>query len=616
MTILFSEKKCKKCYNQMGGINMKWFKNLSIRKKLISYMLFFTVIPITLITSVALGITHRTVKDQLIYNHRVSSGWLQDRLNLELQDAMNQIYEFEVDKDVRNDILTWCNTEKELGYSERWTLISAMNSVISMDNAINSIDLYNLSKDEVLIAQRDGATMEETKDRLDFWLERDDSLQTNLVYVQNGDEILEVHGIHRFEDNVPIALMVIHLRPYEMQKILSDIKSVPEESILILNDQNNLIEANYGNHWNANKKTIKKVRALLEESSQKEVIYDDQFWFYRTVRNGKMQLLVAVPEKTISDALLPTLLIGILVATIAGAASIICAVFFSAVLSKPIQQLSSEMQKLELNNYTDSQASERTDEIGVLQKSFDLMIARNQELIEQEYKSKIEKRSAQLRALQAQINPHFMYNTLQVIGGMSLKHNAPEIYRITVALSDIMRYSLNFLKEMVPLNEEVAYLKSYVMIQNERFGGRIKLELHLHEETLKCLVPKLILQPLAENTFEYGFSDITGDGRLLVESLFTKENDLLVKVKDNGIGFTPDRLHEIKETLQRDTENSLKLNSHIGLSNVHTRIRLSSNSEKYGLSIESNHNQGTQISILLRKVLEMEREEDVYSSNN
>ncbi|MFA9464335.1 MAG: sensor histidine kinase [Velocimicrobium sp.] len=595
---------------------MKWFKNLSIRKKLISYMLFFTVISITLITSVALGITHRTVKDQLIYNHRVSSGWLQDRLNLELQDAMNQIYEFEVDKDVRNDILTWCNTDKELGYSERWTLITAMNSVISMDNAINSIDLYNLSKKEILIAQRDGATMEETKDRLDFWLERDDSLQTNLVYIKNGDEILEVHGIHRFEDNALIALMVIHLRPYEMQKILSDIKSVPEESILILNDQNNLIEANYGDHWNANKKTVKKVRALLEESSHKEVIYDDQFWFYRTVRNGKMQLLVAVPEKTISDALLPTLLIGILVAMIAGAASIICAVFFSAVLSKPIQQLSSEMQKLELNNYTDSQASERTDEIGVLQKSFDLMIARNQDLIEQEYKSKIEKRSAQLRALQAQINPHFMYNTLQVIGGMSLKHNAPELYRITVALSDIMRYSLNFLKEMVPLSEEVAYLKSYVMIQNERFGGRIKLDLHLYEETQKCLVPKLILQPLAENTFEYGFSDLTGDGRILVESIFTKENDLLIRIIDNGIGFTPERLQEIKETLQRDTENSLKLNSHIGLSNVHTRIRLSSNSEKYGLSIESKHDQGTQISILLRKVFEMEREEDVYSSDN
>ncbi|MDK2807991.1 MAG: two-component system, sensor histidine kinase YesM [Clostridiales bacterium] len=586
---------------------MRWLKNLSIRKKLISYMLFFTVIPITLITSVALGITHRTVKDQLIYNHRVSSGWLQDRLNLELQDAMNQIYGFEVDKDVRNDILTWCNTDRELGYSERWTLISAMNSVISMDNTINSIELYSLSKDEVLIAQRDGATMEKTKDRLDFWLERDDSLQTNLVYIQNGDEILEVHGIHRFEDNELIALMVIHLRPYEIQKILSDIKSVPEESILILNDQNNLIEADYGSNWKTDETTVEKVRGLLGASSQKEIIYEEQFWFYRTVRNGKIQLLVAVPEKTISDALLPTLFIGVCVAMIAGIASIICAIVFSAVLSKPIQQLSFEMQKLELNNYKDSQIRERTDEIGVLQKSFDIMITRNRELIEQEYKAKIEKRSAQLRALQAQINPHFMYNTLQVIGGMALKHNAPEIYRITVALSDIMRYSLNFLKEMVPLSEEVAYLKSYVMIQNERFGGRIQLVLQLQEETLKCLVPKLILQPLAENTFEYGFSEITGDSKILVESMFTKENDLFVRVTDNGLGFTSERLKEIRGTLQRDAENSLKLNSHIGLSNVHTRIRLSSNSDKYGLSIESTRYRGTEISILLRKIFETER---------
>lgn len=587
---------------------MKWLKNLSIRKKLLYYMLFFSVIPIMLITTVALGITYRTVRDQLIYNHRVSSGWLQDRLNLELQDAMNQIYDFEVDKDVRSDILDWCKTGKELEYDERWTLISALNSVISMDKSINSIDLYNLSKGEVLIAERDGATLEDTNDRLSFWTERDDSLQTNLVYLQSGDELLEVHQIHRFEDNEPLALMVIHLRPLEIQKIMRDIKSVPEESIFILNDQNDFLEADYGENVEIDEESVQKVRSILENSDQKEAIYDGQFWFYRTVRNGKMQLLVSVPERTIADALTPTLLTGIMIAAITVAASMICSIFYSAVLSKPIRQLSSEMEKLEFNNYSESQSSERTDEIGVLQKSFDSMIERNQELIEQEYKAKIEKRSAQLRALQAQINPHFMYNTLQVIGGMSLKHNAPEIYRMTVALSDIMRYSLNFSKEMVLLKEEVEYLKSYVMIQNERFGGRIKLELELEENTLMCWVPKLILQPLAENTFEYGFSELTGDCRLLVKSRLTEEDNLLIKVIDNGSGFTPKRLQEIRDTLQRDTENSLKLNSHIGLSNVHTRIRLSSNSDKYGISIESKQFQGTEISILLKREISVERE--------
>lgn len=583
---------------------MGWFRNLSIRKKLLYYMLIFTVIPIAVITAVSSVITYRNVKDQLIYNHRVSSGWLQDRLNLELQDAMNQIYKFEVDKDVRDIILNWCNTGTELSYSERWGLISALNSMISMDNTINSIDLYNLEKKEVLVAKRDGATLEEMGDSLAFWENRDENLQTNLAYYRSEDEILEVHELHRFEDNETIAVIVIHMRTFEMEKILSDIKSVPEESIFVLNDQNDMVDANYGAGWDVDGKTVLEVRTLLEKSVKKEAIYEGQIWFYRTVRNGKLQLLVAVPQKTISQAIMPTLLVGIGVAVFAAVGSIACAVFYSAVISKPIQKLSEEMLRLEFNSYSDSHAGERKDEIGVLQESFDLMIQRNKELIEQEYQSKIEKRSAQLRALQAQINPHFMYNTLQVIGGMSLKHNAPEIYRITVALSDIMRYSLNFSKEMVPLREEAEYLKSYVMIQNERFGERIKLELNLEETTLECRVPKLILQPLAENAFAHGFSEQTGKCRLTVESLLTEDDTLLIKVIDNGIGFTSERLDEIRNTLKRDTENSLKLNSHIGLSNVHTRIRLSGNAQKYGLSIESRYCQGTEITMFLKKVTE------------
>ena len=594
---------------------MGWFRNLSIRKKLLYYMLVFTVVPIMIVTSVSLGITYRTVKDQLIYNHRVASGWLQDRLGLELQDAMNQIYEFEVDKNVRSIILDWCCNNTDLSYSKRWDLITALNAMISMDNTINSIEIYNLSKKEVLIAERDGATLEETGERLSFWKERSDNLQTNLVYFQQEDEILEVHEIHRFEDNAAIALMVIHLRTFEMEKILGDIKSIPEESILILNDQNDLIDADYGIGWNVKEESVQKVRSLLEKKSQKEIIYEGQFWFYRSVRNGKMQVLAAVPEKTIPDALLPTLLIGIIVAFMAAAGSIICSVFYSAIISKPLQKLSAEMQQLDFNSYNDTHASERTDEIGVLQESFDLMIQRNQELIEKEYKSKIEKRSAQLRALQAQINPHFMYNTLQVIGGMSLKHDAPEIYRITVALSEIMRYSLNFSKEMVPLKEEVEYLNSYVMIQNERFGGRIKLELNLNQETLECNVPKLILQPLAENAFAYGFSEKTGECKLTVESCITEDDNLLIKVIDNGVGFTEDRLNEIRNTLRRDTDNSLRQHSHIGLSNVHTRIRLCSNSEKYGISINSKYCNGTEISMLLKKEIGEGGQVDVQGSD-
>ena len=178
-------------------------------------------------------------------------------------------------------------------------------------------------------------------------------------------------------------------------------------------------------------------------------------------------------------------------AIIAVLASVVCSVVYSKAISRPIRDLSEEMKTITLNEYSGSTLESREDEIGILQDSFNHMITRNKELIAQQYQAKLEKRNAQLRALQAQINPHFMYNTLQVIGGMALEKDAPEVYSVTLALSDILRYSLNFSKEMVCLEEEVEYLKSYVMIQNERFGGKVQLKLELEPDTRKCLIPKL-----------------------------------------------------------------------------------------------------------------------------
>lgn len=584
---------------------MPRFRNISIRKKILLSMLAFTLFPILLVATVATTITYRTMRDQLIYDHRMSSGWLQDRLSLETGSIMGQFYEFEVDKDVKADILRWCTQDGALDYSARWRLITVMNTIISMDGNINSIELFNLSNDTVLVAERSGANLEETGDRLDQWTKRREDLQTNLVFLRSGREILAVHQIHRFDDNLPIALVIIHLRPYEMQDILEDIKTVPEETILVFNDQNELVEGDYGTDWDMDEASVESVRRELAEGERKEASYADQFWFYRSVNSGKLQILLTVPNKTIVDALFPTVFSGVIVALIAVAASIICSVVYSQAVSRPIRKLSNEMKNLTLNEYSGSFTENREDEIGILQDSFDHMISRNQELIAQQYHSELEKQSAQLRALQAQINPHFMYNTLQVIGGMALEKNAPQLYQITIALSDIMRYSLNFSKEMVPLEEEVQYLKSYVMIQNERFGGRVSLKLLLEEGTRECLIPKLILQPLVENSFEHGLLNKVGDWKIEVESQLITGNDLLLKIRDNGVGFQPERLKTVQSALEQAAENALKSGSHIGLANVHARIKLRCPESQYGVTIDNTSAEGTTISVRIRTQEEM-----------
>lgn len=583
---------------------MTRFRNISIRKKILVSMLAFTLIPILLVSIVAITITYKTMRDQLIYDHRMSSGWLQDRLAVENSDMMDRFYEFELDKDVKADILRWCTQDGSLDYSARWRIITVMNTVISMDSNINSIELFNMAENEVLIAERSGARVDESGERLTQWEQRGDALQSNQAFLRSGNEILACHQIHRFDDKQPIALVVFHLRPYHLEGILDEIKTVPEETILVFNDQNEVMVADYGTDWNMDTGLVEGIRRELAEGDRKEASYDDQFWFYRSVSGGKMQILLTIPNQTIVDALFPTVASSIFVAIIAVLASVVCSVVYSKAISRPIRDLSEEMKTITLNEYSGSTLESREDEIGILQDSFNHMITRNKELIAQQYQAKLEKRNAQLRALQAQINPHFMYNTLQVIGGMALEKDAPEVYSVTLALSDILRYSLNFSKEMVCLEEEVEYLKSYVMIQNERFGGKVQLKLELEPDTRKCLIPKLILQPLAENSFEHGLLNKAGDWLLTVESHTTPEGDLLICIKDNGIGFDSERLAQIREKIELDTVKALNSGSHIGLANVHARIKLRSAKEGHGVSIDSSPETGTTVSVRMPALYE------------
>ena len=583
---------------------MTRFRNISIRKKILVSMLAFTLIPILLVSIVAITITYKTMRDQLIYDHRMSSGWLQDRLAVENSDMMDRFYEFEVDKDVKADILRWCTQDGSLDCSARWRIITVMNTVISMDSNINSIELFNMAENEVLIAERSGARVDESGERLTQWEQRGDALQSNQAFLRSGNEILACHQIHRFDDKQPIALVVFHLRPYHLEGILDEIKTVPEETILVFNDQNEVMVADYGTDWNMDTGLVEGIRRELAEGDRKEASYDDQFWFYRSVSGGKMQILLTIPNQTIVDALFPTVASSIFVAIIAVLASVVCSVVYSKAISRPIRDLSEEMKTITLNEYSGSTLESREDEIGILQDSFNHMITRNKELIAQQYQAKLEKRNAQLRALQAQINPHFMYNTLQVIGGMALEKDAPEVYSVTLALSDILRYSLNFSKEMVCLEEEVEYLKSYVMIQNERFGGKVQLKLELEPDTRKCLIPKLILQPLAENSFEHGLLNKAGDWLLTVESHTTPEGDLLICIKDNGIGFDSERLAQIREKIELDTVKALNFGSHIGLANVHARIKLRSAKEGHGVSIDSSPETGTTVSVRMPALYE------------
>ncbi len=588
---------------------MKRFDNLSIRKKLFIGMLSFSVLLVVLVTVIAGVITYRTMRNQLIYNQRMSIRWLQDRLNSEVESYSDLFYKFEITKKLKNDIVLWCATDQVTDYSVKLDLITAMNETISMDKNLNSIEIYNYTKNEVLEAKRSGAKMSEIDNKLAYWNQRNKELQTNIVFSKNEKEIFVSHEIYNFSDKTPMVLIVMKLRPYHTEEILEDIKTTDEESILIFNDQNELIVAEYGNNAKFEQSKLDDITQQLLGSKVQEAFQDGSFWFLREVNGGKLRILMTVPVSTILAALSSTLFAGIAIAVFAVIISTIGSILFSRVYSKPIIELSATMRNVTIDDFSDVIVNKRKDEVGILHDSFGVMIERNKKLITMEYQSKIEKREAQIRALQAQINPHFMYNTLQVIGGMALKKSVPELYKITTALGDIMRYSLNFSNEMVCLKEELEYFKAYLTIQNERFGNRIRLEINIPEELMDYLIPKLILQPLLENSLEHGLSNKSGEWRIILKGELLMEEDLLLSLEDNGIGIEPDRLVLIQENLKNEAEKSLKSSSHIGLCNVDARLKLTFPEDKYGISIDSAYGEGTHVQLLTKAIKNQKAEQ-------
>lgn len=589
-------------------------KNLSIQKKLLIGMLTISILIILVITASAMINTYDAMREQLIYNRRMSIGWLRDRLEMELSDYQELFYEFEVNKNYKTNIQDWCFQKKEFDYESRWELITAMNEVISLDSNLNSMEIYNLNSGEVLIAERMGASLEETGDKLAFWDARQENdLQTNMVFFRTEKEILIAHQMHRFSDKEPYALIVMHIRPYEFMDILEDIKMTSDESVLIVNDEDAWIEAHYGELSQDDFAQVQKVSEKMRESGKSEFILNGNFWFYREVDSSKLKVLLSVPDHVIMDSLRDTLMVALSVGLIILLLSMVVSVLFSRVFSKPIIRLSAKMRHFTLNDMQSDKLKQQDEfvkteetgnEIAMLQNSFDIMVERNQRLIAQEYQRELETREAQVHALQAQINPHFMYNVMQMIGGMALKKDAPEIYRVTTALGDLMRYCLNFSRETVPLRQELHYLQSYCMLQNERFDRRIQLNIEMDDKLQDILIPKLILQPILENSFHHGLVSKSGDWYLTVNGeLYPTESEpgekqvLILTVTDNGMGIDENRLKEIQENLKRDAQYALKSDAHIGLANVDARIRLMYPDGDYGVVIDSKEGEGTTIQI-------------------
>ncbi|MGG3562978.1 histidine kinase [Neobacillus rhizosphaerae] len=242
---------------------------------------------------------------------------------------------------------------------------------------------------------------------------------------------------------------------------------------------------------------------------------------------------------------------------------------------RPIRRLIYEMNIVERGEFNVQFPNiDRKDEFGVLSRRFHQMVDRINSLILSEYKLEIANKTNQLKALQAQINPHFFNNVLQSIGTLALKNKNFKIYSLTSALGRMMHFNMKIDESIIPLGKEIDYIKSYLELQQQRFEDDFQLIIDIDESTLPIQVPKMILQPIIENYFVHGRFDENNQGVLKLTTKLESNEQLILIVEDNGQGISDSKMKELTDLLREKNDFEWKSTDHIGLLNVLTRLRV------------------------------------------
>lgn len=351
----------------------------------------------------------------------------------------------------------------------------------------------------------------------------------------------------------------------------------------------------YSSESNNSKQAMGLVKKLVIGSQSVEFDGHSFFLYAATISNTTWRVAIFTNE----DALATAISRFALYVAIIGLALI--ALFIGVVLmvansiTNPIRHLQKEMADIESLNYGASLEADikGTSEVVELNKSFVQMMGRIQELTQAIVDEKERQRQSELKALQNQINPHFLYNTLDSIIAMIDKGENEKAEKIIVALSKFFRISISKGQNVIPLPNEIEHARNYLLIQKMRFGDAFNYDIEMEPGLEQYYVVKLILQPIVENSIGHGLKE-GEEGHILIKA-YTEGDLIKFDIQDNGYGMLPSKVEELEASFKNDD-----IHQGVGLKNVYQRIRIYYG-EKANIEIHSEEDVGTKVTIVLPK---------------
>lgn len=403
-------------------------------------------------------------------------------------------------------------------------------------------------------------------------------------------------------DTTNYGVVLASLRLQMLDDFFSQMNQGNELTAFIVEEDGNIFYSNETN-WIGKKYNqyledcgvVSKNETILSDASGKKIFLENS----RPLKLNGWDIVFTTDLSKLNGRILNIRYTVLICAAITLIITLMLSYFLTRRITSPLAVLSQKMENLDtkgLSQKMDPPFSYK--EIMQLYTGYNHMLDRIDSLINEVYYEHLRQKDAQYEALQAKINPHFLYNTLQSISALAILGRNDDIEVVTNALGGMLEYLTYQKNSQVYLSQELDYIKRYVQIQQIRYNDRFVTGYEIDPDTLSCQISKLLLQPMVENSIKHGLEQKTSGGRLYLRTSL-KEGLLTIEVEDNGIGMDEETLKKLIE--RTNTFNKDSSQKSIGLSNIQERIHLKYGSQ-YGIKIQSAPQQGTTVSVTIPAV--------------
>lgn len=581
-------------------------RRTSLRLRLMLLMISLTTLPVITVTWIATNNTRDSVEKEIVNANKSRMLWADQYLDELIQQIDILFYTLQINKTLMDGMSEVDNSDVGVQYKTQNYIQNTLTSAYYANSRkIDLLTLYVHQTRKAFSVNYASSGMVSTVDIGSGAWSRLRMEPVNMYFKQSNDGIYAYHGMYRFEDRQLLGGLSVRLNREVWEGVGNILRSEPESSVFLLNDEGELLSGSTDSGV-AEEISLQLSKLILPDAELRLESSKNYYYFMKKVDDGELTVVKAVPLATVTRSANATIRAGIFTGSLFAAVSVALSILVSLRISRPIVSLARTMRNAQVHNF-EMKSSQSRDEIGLLERGYNSMMLRIKQLIEEEYQREIDLKNAQLQALQAQINPHFLNNTLHLIGGMALTKGAPEIYKVTQVIGELFRYSISTDEDRVALADELKHMSNYLYIQENRFKGRCAVVLSIDEAALEAPIPKFTLQPLLENAFEHGLQRKEGAWKIEIR-VKRNSGSIAVLIKDEGVGISRERLLQLRARLSGGTKREIakpatdeprrRKGTGIGLKNVDTRLKLQFGSAS-GLRIYSREGQGTIIAVKL-----------------